>query len=134
MKKIIFAALLSTTAVSPVFAANWEMVGQTGDMTIYADKNAAIRSEGKVRMWSLSDFKTIQTQEGLKPYLSDISLYEYDCAERKSRLLQTTSRLGNMGNGEVAESITMTNPKWRYAVPDSIGESVLNAACRKSKT
>jgi len=134
MKKIIFAALLSTTAVAPAFAANWVMVGQTEGMTVYADKSTAIRSEGKVRMWSLYDFKTIQTGDGVKPYLSDMLLYEHDCAERKSKLLQTTSRLGNMGNGELAESITMRDPKWSYAVPDSIGESVLIAACRKSKT
>jgi hypothetical protein len=97
--------------------------------TIYTDPDS-IRLKGDVvTMWSLHDYKTVQTM-GSTSYLSYKVQTEYDCAEERIRKLGSTFFSGNMGSGEVVHSISKIG-KWQRVEPGSLGQSEWDVACDK---
>jgi hypothetical protein len=63
------------------------------------------------------------------PYLSTKRQSEYDCKERKYRLLNVSSHLGHMGTGKVMNTLTNDSPNWESVLPGSTGELVMKLAC-----
>ncbi len=89
-----------------------------------------IRLKGDVvTMWSLHDYKTIQTMKRTS-YLSDKVQTEYDCAEERIRKLASTFFSGNMGSGNVVYSISKEG-KWQRVEPGSLGQSEWEVVCDK---
>jgi hypothetical protein len=97
--------------------------------TIYTDPDT-IRLKGDVvTMWSLHDYKTVQTM-GSSSYLSYKVQTEYDCAEEQIRKLASTFFSGNMGSGDVVYSVSKEG-KWQRVEPGSLGQSEWEVACDK---
>lgn len=97
--------------------------------TVYADPDT-IRSKGDVvKMWTLNDFKTIQTQLSAA-YLSYTVQSEYDCAEERIRNLAATFFSGNMGSGD-AVYVNPDEGKWLPVQPGSLGQRAWKLACNK---
>lgn len=97
--------------------------------TVYTDPDT-IRLKGDVvTMWSLHDYKTIQTM-GSTSYLSYKVQTEYDCAEERIRKLASTFFSGNMGSGDVVYSGSKEG-KWQRLEPGSLGQSEWEVACDK---
>ncbi len=122
---IIAAAVASTVALaSPVFA-EWTEVDENVDGdTFYIDFDTVKENNGYLYFWHLQDL--------LKPDrdgdLSYKALNEVDCGTpRKYRFLSISYYTQPMGGGKVTEA--NTSGKWRYPKPDSVGESMTNAAC-----
>ena len=110
--------------------AEWVAVEKTDDgMTIYFDPDSIRRKEDLVKMWVLYDYKTVQTVEGVS-YLTLKTQSEYDCTEKRTRMLEFTYFSGQMGSGKVAFSDSVEG-KWLPVSPDSIGEAVWKFACGK---
>lgn len=127
-----FGALITLLVLNsgPAYA-EWVAIGATDDgMTTYADPSTIRRTGDLVKMWALYDFKTIRTVEG-KSYLSYKVQREYDCAEERIRYLAFTFFLGNMGSGEVVPTTADEQQKSEPVQPDSIGQTLLKAACAK---
>lgn len=132
MRKAILVMLL---AVSSNAAAAWVALGTTTDKTTdyYIDRGTL------VKMWTLEDYKTAQEGPGssrsyLSPvkYLSSKSQYEYDCKEKRSRMLSLTWYSKNLGKGEVVNFQSDSDSKWgMFVVPGSVGESLWKVACGK---
>ena len=80
-------------------------------------------------MWSLNDYKTIQTM-GSTSYLSYKVQTEYDCAKERTRKLASTFFSGNMGSGVVVYSIS-NEGKWLRVESGSLGQSEWEVACDK---
>lgn len=116
-------------AVAQSLGTGWIYVGIAKTVTTYADPATIRRVGNKVKMWSLIDYKTSQTNAG-EQYRSKKNQYEYDCKEEQFRLLFASDHSGNMGGGEVV-MILHTPSEWIPVPPGSIGEELLKLACGK---
>jgi len=127
-----FGSLITLLLLSsgPAYA-EWVSIGANnqGGRTVYTDPDT-IRLKGDVvTMWSLNDYKTIQTM-GSASYLSYKVQTEYDCAEGRIRKLASTFFSGNMGSGDVVYSISKEG-RWHLVEPGSLGQSEWDVACDK---
>ena len=132
MKRLLPISLTLLILSSAPAYAEWAAVGSSengGGVTVYADRDTIRRKGDLVKMWYLSDFKTIQTVAG-NSYLSSKLQDEYDCTEERHRLLTYTDFSGNMGSGTVGYSNSPEN-KWEPVQPKSIGQTLWEVACNK---
>jgi surface-adhesin protein E len=128
MTRLVLITLLLLSS-GPAYA-EWVVVEKRNDgTTVYVDP-ATIRRKGNlVKMWDLTDFRTIEVVAGIS-LLSRKGQSEYDCAEARHRTLALTEFSGNMGNGEVVFS-DATEQKWQPVEPESIGRMLWTLACGK---
>lgn len=128
MRKFVLAMLLAGASGSA--AAEWIGVGRNESNALYADP-ASIRREGDlVRMWNLVDLKAAWTDPGGRSYLSQKAEFEYDCNERRLRVLSFSWFTGKMGGGEIGES-NFVPDDWEPVLPDSGIEFLWRVACGK---
>ncbi len=128
MKRLLLGLMLLVTAGAA--SAEWTRVGDNYLFFQYVD-GATIRRNGNlVKMWDLSDFKTVQTGPSGESYLSQKTQLEYDCKEEKGRRLAYILFGGQMGNGKVVYSDSDTD-KWSPNAPESFGEIMWKIACGK---
>ena len=127
-----FGSLITLLVLSSGPAdAEWVSIGADNQRgrTVYADPDT-IRPKGDVvKMWSLNDYKTIQTGPSAS-YLSYKVQSEYDCAEERIRKLAATFFSGNMGRGDVVY-VHSDEGKWQSVEPGSLGQSEWEVACDK---
>lgn len=120
--------------------AEWVTVEESKDSTFYADFASMRKNGDRVKMWYLTDYKTLQTStEGVYPYIyntqymSSKTLGEYDCKEDQSRSIALSTYAENMGKGKEvhnsARNINYEPGKWKPIFPNSIGEALWEAAC-----
>ena len=122
--------LILLTVASNAAMADWIPVGNNTSFTMYADP-ASIRKEDKrVKMWALTDFKTVNTTTDAKEYRSMKVQSEYDCQAVQSRLLEFSAYSANMGEGEMILNKAGLG-KWKPVLPGSVIESFWNMACGK---
>jgi hypothetical protein len=117
------------------WGADWREYAQTKEADVLYYDADSIRqvSKDKIQVWE----KRIYSSKGAEKEVArfgekyrelgySLILCEIDCAERTLKLLQANdySRNGeNLGSfGEV---------KIQYAVPDSVGEDLLNTVCKR---
>lgn len=112
--------------------AEWVALPGGGDdsgLAVYVDPGT-IRSKGDlVKMWSLFNYTTIQTNVSA-PYSSYKAQNEYDCTEKRSRLLAIAFFSGQMGRGQPIHSDS-AGDEWNPVAPESIGRSLWKRACGK---
>lgn len=125
---LIIGLLLATTA-----SAEWTVAVENDVLMLYADRSTIRRNGNLVKMWSLSDFKTVQTSAYAigNSYLSDKTHGEYDCKKEKFRILAFTWFDGQMGGGKGVYNTSETSLKWQPIPPETIGETMLKVACGK---
>jgi hypothetical protein len=111
---------------SPAYAEWVEIAATDYGMTVYVDSDTIRRKGDLVKMWSLLDYKTLQTDPG-GSYLSTKQQGEYDCAEERMRFHALTSFSGNMENGTVVYNLDET--KWIPVAPESRGQALWKFAC-----
>ena len=101
-----------------------------GGYDTYVDPES-IQGEGDVvRMWHLHDFKTAQSVEG-KTYSSSKNHAEYDCSNRRRRILYFSWSTGNMGAGDVVHLVDSPS-EWKPILPGSVAELLYQRACSNS--
>jgi hypothetical protein len=134
LKNIVFILLIGFTGTA--VAASWIRAQQDSDGSMFVDKERMWRSDGTVKMWSMNDFT--QPKPSFNPpgsglpntFVSTISLMEYDCNERKTRILQGYAYEDHKGEGRQAWE--MRGPReWDYIKPSSNIEVLWNIACKK---
>ena len=122
--------LLLLTVASGRAAADWLAVGGNEEASIYVDKVSIVKSGNLVKMWDLFDFHSQQRDATGLPYLSDMSLLEYDCKQGKHRTLNFSYHSGNMGKGYIVYSDADTDP-WQPVAAGSTVELLWRVACGK---
>ena len=127
MKRLLMGLMLLVTAGAA--SAEWTVAGGNDQFVQYVDRATIRRNGNLVKMWVLSDLKTVQTDAG-DSYLSSKAQNEYDCKEERSRILAFTWFSGKMGNGKVVYSDSDPG-KWKPISPESIGEIKWKVACGK---
>lgn len=121
----IFFAALTGNAV-----AGWTVIGENAEIAFYVDSDTIRRSGNTVKMWSLINYSAPQKLGKEKSFMSGVSLSEYDCGERKARVLQSTPFKGKMREGE-ALFTSNTVGEWSYPLPGSVSYAELEIACTK---
>jgi hypothetical protein len=122
---IVVAMMISTSA-----RAEWTDIGGGNQFRLYIDF-ATIRIKGtRVKVWTLLDFTTIQSYNGLS-YLSSITQTEFDCSEESAAVRAGARYSGNMGGGKVVHSQAMPNASFSPVIPNSIGDNELKTACAR---
>jgi hypothetical protein len=129
------------------FSPEWKFVSATKDYIFEVNKEPVSIKNGIVKIWTrnritpyFSIIKKIREQTGKKNnpynkdfsrYLYDKNLYEYDCDEKKFRLLSGTEY--DEENDVIAtwESKSSENGEWSYVIPETVGESVLKYVCQR---
>ena len=128
MKKIVLMMLLFA---STNVLAEWTKVTESsthGGFTAYADIQSIRKNGNKVKIWTLFDFKTVQTVNNDR-FLSSLARYEYDCFEETTRLLDFYWYSGNMKTGDIVYSAPNQTVQPKAVVPDSIDKHLLEVAC-----
>lgn len=127
MRRAILMMLLAV--VSTGAAADWVLVsgGAADDISAYADPATIRKTDGKVTMWTLTDYKAMQKTDG-KTFMSVRSQNEYDCQDGQSRIFYANIHSKNMAGGEIIS--TSIKPRdWEPIEPGSVGEALWKIAC-----
>lgn len=127
MKNLILGLLLIIT--STIAVADWIAIARTDTLTQYVDLES-IRKGTVLRIWALRDYDTVVVDNYGDRYLSVKTLNEIDCKDWRDRTLYILLYSDNMGKGNIVYS-TSSIGDWSFAVPGSIGEAILKAACGK---
>lgn len=106
--------------------AGWVFVSGDDEagMTVYVDPDTIRRNGDLVKMWHLSDRKTMEGYGSIK------SQREYDCAAARHRLLAASILSEHMGRGQVL-SDNVQEGQWIPVAPDSSGQALWKIACGK---
>ena len=123
-----FALLLALWCAGA--AADWTPVGQ-GDYiaSAYADRDSIRRNGSMASMSGMYDFRRQDfTPEG-RGLFSTVVLREYDCAQRRVRLLSSIDFAGQMGTGGAVDTSARVG-RWEDIVPGALDEAFWNIACK----
>lgn len=88
-----------------------------------------VRSGGPARLWIRIELREARETEA-GPLRSFVQLWDFDCAQRRLRPLQTTAYSGNNLDGDTQTD--KTPGEWEYAIPASSNDSYLRLACEKA--
>jgi hypothetical protein len=118
--------------VSGNAAADWTPVG-AGDYiaSAYADKAGIRRAGALVKMSAMYDFRRQDFTPGGKALLSTVVLREYDCGERRVRILSSIDFAGAMGTGEAVDMSNRAG-RWESVVAGALDEMFWNIACKSN--
>ena len=128
MRNTILMLLLAV--VSGNAMAEWFFIEGNEKQKAYADPATILKTDNKVKMWSMIDLKETAKLSDGKQFLSWKTQYEFDCKMRKFRMLAASMHSKNMGEGEVTNSLDFESPKWEAVPPDSEGEILWKFACK----
>lgn len=109
----------------------WERIGSTKEEIVLINNwRIERRDQRTVRAWFKSVRKEGVIIEGRDlAYSHTIELLEADCAEGRYRTLQATEYAFQ---GRTLSNIQPEAPKWSYAIPGSVGETMLVEACART--
>jgi hypothetical protein len=128
MKKIIMHFFLCFSALS-AGAADWRFIEENESRVRYYIDDSTIQPNRSMRrVWMLLDRKTPDTYGDLSTRI----FTEFDCEQKKHRLLQVEGFKRSMANGAMSSS-EAGGVEWRYISPATVINEVLVAVCNPSK-
>jgi hypothetical protein len=100
-----------------------------GLRTVYVDSETIRREGNLVTLWQLVDFKWMQgSPRGPTRFLSTTTHKQFDCAEKRLRLLAFTEYSQRMGTGIPAGGY-VDKDKWLPVEPESINHALWEVLC-----
>jgi len=131
MKKLLFVLMLAVVSSSAM--AEWvEIAGsakgtdETEVITVYTDPDTILKTGNMVKIWSLTDYKITEEESCVT---SARQKDEYDCKEKKHRILFIAFYSGHMGKGETV-FIDNERGDWHQPLAGSVDEAILDFVCR----
>lgn len=117
--------------------AEWKEVERSdvvpGLQTVYVDPETVQREGSLVTLWQLTDYKWRQGDMiGSRRFLSTKTRKQFDCAEKRVRLLAFTDFLGHMGTGTPADGYV--SHAWFSVQPESLDQALWELACGKERS
>jgi hypothetical protein len=124
--------LLGLLLAKPVWA-EWVRVGTGGEgagaSVIYVDPATVRKTPDGRRAWTMLSYDKPQPDRvGGGTFQSSKTLWEFDCAGERKRILQFTWHSGQMAAGQVVVAIDSLS-NWTFVSPGSIDEVELQAVC-----
>ncbi len=105
----------------------WIPAGESESFARFLDRTRVTRQGGGVyRVWVRSVYAQPQTTDSGDTYDRVMSMMDYDCSGRRWRAVQVIQYLG----GRVVWTTEDEPSAWAAWVPDSVGETTGQAACR----
>jgi len=101
------------------------------EMVSYLDKTSITREGRETRMWTIDDYKQVQTDIPNKPYRSVKSHWTFDCAKRLSDVMTALYYMEGMAQGESIHSGAVAERQWDKVTPGTVGELSFRVACAK---
>ena len=129
MKRIALAWLLAILNGST--AAEWVGVSDSDDFIVYADPATIRRAGNLVTMSDLTDLKFPRPSPLGKQYSSSTAHSEFDCQDERIRTLYFTLHSGQMGGGDLIETVSESS-KWLTIAPESVLKILWRFACGKN--
>lgn len=127
--KIMILVALCMSALSAV-AADWRFIEENGSrVRYYIDDSTITPDKSMRRVWMLLDNKTLDAYGNLSTRI----FADFDCAQKRHRLLQIEGFKKNMASGVMASSDVGSN-EWRYISPGTVINEVLIEVCTPSKS
>jgi hypothetical protein len=121
----VILTLLLMLAAAPAWA-EWTKATEDDDAVHYTDP-ATLGKDGNLRtVGTLQDLK----KKGPQGEMSRRANWEYDCAEKRGRLLSFSLHSGPMATGETLRSGS-TPRELNYITPGSTGEALYKIACAR---
>ena len=124
---------LLVLSIPPAYA-EWAEVDKDyfspGPWTIYIDPDSVLREGNLVTVWQLVDFKTMQGGRSPTRFLSTKTLKQFDCAQRRLRLLAFTEFSRGMGTG-ISTGGYVDKDNWLPVEPESINHALWEVVCGK---
>lgn len=112
-------------------AAEWTPVGGNPKIfAAYADKTSIRKAGDNVEMLGLYDFLMPDVSADGQPQQSSVVLREYDCRDKRVRLLAYVDYAGHMGAGRVISPAGVKAPgRWEPVMAGALDEAFLAIAC-----
>ena len=130
LRPAILVMLMAGISGNAAAAKVWVVVGKNEKFSAYASP-ASMRKDGNmVKMWDLFDYKTAQTTETGKRFVSSKRHIEYDCKQMRARPFAVSSHTESMGQGQLVEARDLS-PKWNAVATGSADELLWKFACGK---
>ena len=134
---LCFWSLIAVLLLSAVPAnAEWVAVEKDyllpGLQTLYVEPDSIRREGNLVTLWQLLDFKWMQgSARGPARFLSTKTHKQFDCTEKRLRLLAFTEFLRPMGTGISADGY-VDKDKWLPVELESINQALWEVVCGRS--
>ena len=127
MKRTVLLAYLLLSSTAP---AEWvETVNHHLD-THFVDYSRMQKGEGSVRLWELYNCATDDRTAAGEGYRSIKVLHEYDCLEKKVRVLSVVHYAGKNGTGKILPGDSVVGD-WKAILPGSTSDTVWQVTCRE---
>ncbi|HTN94537.1 MAG TPA: surface-adhesin E family protein [Gallionella sp.] len=128
MRKAFWILVLAVVCSNA--AAEWVRLSTVlnGNITYYADPDTISRNGELAQMWVLQDYVAAQSSH---QYLSARSQSEYDCKNKNVRPISIAFHSGNMGKGEVIDTVTARDDAWIPVPPNTMFDTLWKLACSK---
>jgi len=134
MRKIILSTIAMLLLSSVGYGADWKLIGTSWETDYYYDpQSEQVLSKDIVQVWIKKIYGEKKVKEfikGIGPEFKELSydnsLIEFNCSEKKSRLL-TFSYYRK--DGGLITSFTPDSSSWNFIVPNSILEALFNIVC-----
>jgi len=130
MKRLLFVALLMVCSAS---WAEWEMTGETDELTHYHDRSTIQINGVTSQMWVMYDFREVQTDPDGDKYKSVKSLLAFNCKYETLAMVSVLQYSGSLGTGDVVLSDTFKEDEWIWdrIVPNTLVKIEWEIACGK---
>ncbi len=125
---LLAIAVMAVATAAPAHAA-WVSYQQRADADELYDSAFLLNEQGRVKLWTLTNFAKPLTSLEAKEYASEKTLTTVDCANRKVGAEQVIRYAGKDGNGEVVGD--MQTPLRMTAVrPGSTDDQLVGKICK----
>jgi surface-adhesin protein E len=131
-----FWSLITLLFLSSVPAyAEWMLVEKDyllpGLQTVYVNPDTIRREGNLVTMWQLIDFNWMKGNgRGAQRFFSTKTHKQFDCEEKRLRLLAFTEFSQHMGTG-ISDDGYVDKDHWLLVEPESINQALWEMACGK---
>jgi hypothetical protein len=134
---LITLLLLSSVPAYAEWVAIEKQYQSPGLQTVYFDPDTIRREGHLVTIWQLTDYKSVQGNVGLGRFGVDPSRFvstkthkQFDCVEKRLRLLAYMEFLRHMGTGRRNDGY-VDKDNWLPVEPNSINQALWEVACGK---
>lgn len=134
MEKLIFGFVFLAAFSANVLAEDWTYITRDEDSALWAKKGSVWQTGETLKMWTMTDYRVAIPSLNRPPapvtLRSTVSLFEYDCIDHRTRILEGKAYEDAKGTGRIAFSIDKPEA-WAYVKPGSLVEKHWNLVCRK---
>lgn len=127
MKRFLLTLIISFLSTS-VNASQWKKFFEIDSAVFWVDPIHVQKEGNRIRVWELLDMKKLSDPR-VKSMRAQI---EYDCKEKRSRMLYLSNHSEQMAEGEtLGENNDPDSGKWSSIPPGTFEFFKLNSYCRE---